>query len=613
MRYRFSGFSLDVERYTLQRAGEPLQLRPKPLDLLILLVERAPEVVSKEELLEALWPGTNVGENSLAQCVSQLRRVLGEASGEEATIVRTVHGRGYGLGVPVSAVADETPPAIQKDRRWRLPSALGAAVVLVGLIALARPAPVPAPPPPQLPPMHAPSHVLAVLPFDDLSPGDDQGHLAGGLTEEITHATARAPGLAVVARTSAAALHRQGLDARAIGERLEVGSLVEGSVRREGERVRVTVQLIDAASGRHRWSRTWDRTTDDLLEVQAEIAAEVARSLERDLGLPASTGLEARSAPSFAAYDLYLRGWAARRRGTEAGVREAIEHFGAVIALEPDYAPAHAALAGSLHNLWVNFSAEPYDGPLLARAEAASRRAVELDPADAWAQHARASVLQSKHRDWEAAERALRRAVELDPGHSHPHRGLGVLLMRTGHLEEARASLYRALRIDPLSPGLNLLMGRVHFFLGEHETAVAFLRRSLELSPERAEVPGQLALVYRSMGEPGGAQEALLLWSPPLLRPGVRVLGRLLGPDRTLAVLQAVSRRRSGDTCGTNASVAAAVYAQLGDADRLFVCLGREVRNRHPWYLKVNPVFDPYRDDPRFPPLLHIAGLDGPL
>lgn len=608
-RYFFANFMLDTQAFSLERAGERLELRTKGLELLALLVERAPRVVEKQELIDALWPDVSVGENSLAQCVRQLRTALGPAADGDPEVVVTVHGRGYRLGVPVE-VAEAAPQKRTRLHRSRV--AWGAAVgVIIGILLLAQPMPLPERAPPPLPKSVPPAYALAVLPFDDLSPGAVQTHVAEGLTEEITHAAASASGLTVVARTSASALHRRGLDARAIGRQLEVGSLLEGSVRREGDALRVTVQLIDTTTGDHRWSRTWDRSADDLLTTQTEIGSEVARILERDLGVRVPGRRRSRVQPTLEAYDLYLRGRVARRKGTQAGVFEAIAYFERAIELAPDYAPAHAGLAGSLHNLWSNFTTERFDGPMLARADAAAHRAVDLDPGDGWSHHALAILQQSRSRDWNAAERSLRRAVELDPGHWHPHRGLGVLLMRTGRLEEARESLYRALRIDPLSPGLNMLIGKLHLFLGEPEAALAFFRRCLELSPDHAEVPGQLALAYGALGDEASARESLLRWVPGGARPFLRVLGRLVGSDPMLEGLHALRRTQSGDVCGGDATVAAAVYSTLGDEDHFFECLGREVRERHPWYLKVNPIFDPYRADPRFADLLRIARLEG--
>ena len=245
--YAFGSFRLDTAEKVLYQRDQPVPLTPKAVETLLALVERHGRLVTKEELLRIVWPDTFVEENNLAQNISLLRRVLGEGAGGRR-LIETVPRRGYRFVEPVEQRADVA----------RLPEEAGPGA----------PAPVAAPE----------VSAIAVLPFADMSPGRDQDYLCEGLAEELINALTQIEGLRVAART--ASFHfRGGADVRAVGGQLGVGTLLEGSVRKAGDRLRVTVQLIETATGYHRWSRRFDRQLDDVFAIQDEIAESVANSL----------------------------------------------------------------------------------------------------------------------------------------------------------------------------------------------------------------------------------------------------------------------------------------------------------------------------------------------
>lgn len=616
LQYRFATFLLDLDRYELRSGdGRVIELSPRPFELLRYLVEQAPRAVPREELLEKVWTDVHTLEGVLNQAVSQLRRALSAFEGGEE-VIETVRGRGYRIEVPVERVggpaSSATPSRAAGARRARtwLPLT-AAAVAATGLVAW-----LGAEPPSRraelAPEASAPLNprAIAVLPFENLGADEASGYFGDGLAEEITHALVQNGGLDVVARTSAFAFRGSEVDVREVGRSLGVAYVLEGSVRRGGDELRVAAQLVDARSGLHFWSTTWERSLEDVFAMQQEIAAGVVERIAEEVEVEARPlGPDSSRPRSFAAYDAYLRGVASLRLRDRASVEEAIGHFEEALVHDPDYADAWAGLGGAVGEYWTQFSTEPDEGPLRTRSKAAVERALELDPDCANALRQKAHLLEISG-DLAGARALMGRALRSRPESVEVRLSFGALLLRHGEIEEAIAMFEEARRMDPYSSIANLQLGRAYYYGGRTEQALPFLERASLLSSESSRASAQLSMAYRSLGRDEDAREAFLALLPAGARPLARALTRLVGGDRFLRGYLAYRVLRSGDECGGSPEFAAHAFAAVGDADAMFTCLRREVMARHPWYLAVHPVFDPYRSDPRFDELLEAAQID---
>ena len=450
---------------------------------------------------------------------------------------------------------------------------------------------------------------LAVLPMVNTSGDAENEHFSDGLTDELIAALSKAGSIRVTGRTSVFALKGQGLDVRAVAERLGVTAVLEGSVRRAGSRLKASVQLVDA-DGRVRWAESYDRTLTDLFAVQEEIAQAVVRALEPHLGT--RPGRLARAGTSnLVAYDAYLRGRFVRRRLAPGDVPLAIGYFEQAAALDPAYARAHASLADA-HALSAVFGGRP-GLEVLPVARAYARRAVELDDTLADAHWALASVALALEFDSPGVFRALRRALTLDPGHGDARHTLGLWLLHQRRLDEAAAELARTLEADPLLPEAIMTRGRVYLNTAETDRAVACLRTALELAPGFGYAREQLA---HALLRQGRADEAMDEFERAAATSGPR------GPALMAYAFAATGRRpesmrilRDLAAVGTDDYVppfhVAMAYAGLGDADSAIRWLERACDERDPHAGSVDavPAFAGLRTDSRYLAVLRRLGL----
>lgn len=347
----------------------------------------------------------------------------------------------------------------------------------------------------------APSvRTLAVLPFVNMSPDPDNVYFSDGLSEQVIAALSRIDGLRVAARTSSFAVRGRSLDVREIGEALRVGAVVEGSVRRDGDRLRVTVQLIDAASGYHIWTADYDRESKDIITVQDEIARAVARALKLRFARGPAVR-QARFQPGLEAYDLYLRGLFLRNSLRADALRQSQDFFERAIELEPEFASAYAAKASVVGPL-IYFGHVPREQGLEELREAVAR-ALDLDP-NLGEAHASLGILRLFFNwDWSGAEQALRRAIELNPSDSHSYHMLGRFFAAIGRFEDAVAVQERAWELDPLNARTSLILGSDYLNAGDFDRALLQYRHALDLDPANPMVlglgphlPMGLGLVY---------------------------------------------------------------------------------------------------------------------
>jgi TolB-like protein/DNA-binding winged helix-turn-helix (wHTH) protein/Tfp pilus assembly protein PilF len=510
--FSFSGCMLDVSRGTLTRDGVEAHLRPKSYAVLRHLAENAGRLVSKQELLDAVWGSTVVTEGSLTQCIVEIRRALGE-SGQH--LLRTVPRLGFILDTTVVALEDaaasppadapeppELPPPRTSGRRGQslrraMPLAL-ALLLAAGWLYFASGTDDPArtvdSPSPTAPPGS-----IAVLRFQDLSPDGDQAYFADGLAEEILHELASAPALRVTARSSSFAFGTGTNDAADAARMLGVAHVLEGSVRRAGDDLRVTARLVDAGTRTVRWSRTYDRHFRQHLDLQRELAGDVAAALKVALVRPAQPSPASEDVAK--ANELFLHGRFLFHRRLPGDLAAAERDLRQAVAIEPRHTRAWTLLAGVIQ---VHGAEELGDlDHRLDEQQEALERALEIDPGFAGA-HVRLARVLARRGDLERSRAAFERAAELEPGHPLVLFGRSHQSKLEGRYREAAELERQAVARDPLSAIYRGNLGRTLLAAGREEEALSELRRAAELSAQ----PVYVAETARALLVIGEADEA---------------------------------------------------------------------------------------------------------
>ena len=515
--------------------GQEVRLTPKAAEVLKILLSKAGTPVSKGELFASVWPDVAVTDDALTTCVQELRRVLNDDA-KRPQFIETRHRRGYQF---IGEVSGDTAAAAP---------------------AAARPSEV--------------ISSIAVLPFADMSPTHDQEYLCEGLAEELINALTHIDGLRVAARTASFRFRGKGEDVRNVGAQLNVETLLEGSVRKSGDRLRVTVQLIEVASGHHRWSHRFDGQFEDVFAMQDDIAESVARSLRGDAGTR-DTQARAHTATATAAYELYLRGRQQLHRIRHPDLDSAAEWFRRAIDLDPTYGPAYAGLATAHATLYEWFGAKDAD---LAGADRASRRALELAP---------------------------------DLAEAHVARGCALSLLR--RYDEASREFEESIRLNANLFDSYYYYARTSFARGDVAGAAALFRRAADVRQEDFQSPFLLAQSLKMLGQEDGAST----WRREGIRRAEHVLA--LNPlDGRAMSLGALYLLEEGDAeraveWSTRAlelypndmsslGNGACLQAKLGNKDRAIELLERVSAlgwGQRDW-LERDPDYANLRDDPRF-------------
>jgi len=449
---------------------------------------------------------------------------------------------------------------------------------------------------------------VAVLPFVNMSAAKNDEYFSDGITEEVINALANVDGLRVVSRTSAFAYKNRNLSIRQIGEELAVATVLEGSVRREGNALRLTAQLINAKDGYHMWSKTYDRELKSVFAVEDELARSIADALRPKLLM--ESPLAPQTTASSEAHDLYLKGRHFWSKRTAEDLKEAMGLFEKAIALDPTYALAHAGLADCYLLLGEYSSSRPAD--ILPKAKPHAYRALEL-AGDLAEPHASLGLISLYDYDWATAEREFKRAIELRSGYATAHHWYAILLVTLGRFEEAQAEAERALELDPASAIVNNLVGVVFYESRNYDKAIAAFRKTLELNPGFAPAREVLACAYASMGRKADALAELdQIKASATEHVGMRAWILAVAGDAAGArALMPELERRPGLEQGHPAALGA-LHGMLGDNDHAFVLLEQAYAERD-WMLrdvKVSPMWDPLRKDPRFGKLLQQMQLD---
>jgi TolB-like protein/Tfp pilus assembly protein PilF len=443
---------------------------------------------------------------------------------------------------------------------------------------------------------------IAVLPFADLSPDKDQEYFCDGMTEEIIDALAKMNGFRVVARTSSFAFKGKQQDIREIGKKLNVATVLEGSVRKDGNRLRVTAQLNSVADGYHLWSETYERELKDVFAVQDEISRAIVDTLQLKLAGP---GRQSRpSSANVEAYDFYLQGRYHWSRWRSEGAERAIEYFQQAIQKDPNYAAAYSGLADSY--AWMGFFGAMPPNEAMPKARQAALKALSIDDSLA-AAHTSLGYVKALHEfDWPGAEREFKRALQLNAGDSDAHFGYGITyLAPIGRLDEAVEEMKIARDLDPLSPIANTYLGLAYHFVGNRPEAAAQLRKALELDPGFVEARLELAnlsIDQQDFKEFYSQLDLAKELAPESRTDLMRATGYAIEGKKTEALQLVHKWEKPPNGVFVRSTSIANVYAILGDKAQMYTWLDRAYADRDGMlaFLKPQGAYRPYRSEPRF-------------
>jgi serine/threonine-protein kinase len=454
---------------------------------------------------------------------------------------------------------------------------------------------------------------IAVLPFVNASPDAENEYLSDGITDELIAALGGVEGLRVASRTSVFALKGKPQDVRAIGAVLAAAWVLEGTLRRSGDKLRITAQLTSTEDGRQLWSARYDRKMADVFDIQEEIARTIVDTLRTTSFAELTTPVQRRYTESVAAYRSYLKGRYAWNTRTHAGITEGIGHFEQAIREDPRYAPAYAGLADS-YAIGLDYRSVPVaEG--FRRAKEYARKALELDDTVAEAHASLAWALFIHDWDWPNAAREFRRAVELDPGYPTAHQWYAFYFCAMGRLDEALVEGHAALELDPASVSIRRGMGWAYHYARRYDQARYHLTRAIAMNPTQEETYRVLGL---SLAEQGRWDEAERVLREGLALPEsstytLATLGHVLGrAGRRVEAESVLAEITARSAAGYVTPVAfATIHLGLGNWDAALDYAERSVAERRGWlvYLKVNPMLDPLRGMPRFEALVKKMGL----
>jgi serine/threonine protein kinase/Tfp pilus assembly protein PilF len=457
------------------------------------------------------------------------------------------------------------------------------------------------------------SRSIAVLPFVNASPDPENEYLSDGITDELIDALAKIGGLRVSSRTSVFALKGKPLDVRAVGALLGVSVILEGTVRKSGDKLRITAQLTSTDDGRLLWSQRYDRKLADVFTIQDEIAGTIVSTLRATMFADLSEHIPRRYTENIQAYGLYLKGRYAWNKRTREGVAEAIGFFEQAIAADPLYAPAYAGLADS-YALDVDYRSIPV-AEMFARAQEYARKALELDESVPSAHASLAWVLFIFDWDWDAAEREFRRAIELDPRYASAHQWFAFLLASRGQHDAALLEGHTALELDPGSVSVRRGVGWLYYYARRFDQARDHLARAIEMNPMAVESYRMLAT---SVALQGDLEEGERLFRETLTLPAAGAytkagLGWVLAMAGRRAEAEALLEEIEESARETYVSPVpfSILHIGLGNVDQAIDWAERAYDERRGWlaYFKVNPMLDPLRGHPRFEELVRRMKL----
>jgi len=622
--YLFEGFRLDRARRRLLGAdGQALPLSARAYDVLVVLVENRARVVSKDELMRAVWSRVVVEENNLNQAIYNIRKALGDTR-QEPRFILTVAGRGYQFIADTRAErADEavapsappqpvqqsepppvaTQPATTHSRRWLLLAggATMAALAGTGWWLNGRPAGSGLPP------------SVAVLPFRPVAEPDPNAAIGIGITEMLINRLSELPGIAVSPLSSVRRFAGPDVDPLAAGRELRVAAVLEGNVQIDDGRLRLTSRLLDVENGRALWSGRFDEQLDGFFAVQESLASQVVRALSIDLSAQQQERLVRRDTADPEAWQLYLNGRYHWNRKTEDGLLRSIDFYEAAVRRDPRFALAYAGLADSLAVLGV-FDLQP-PATFFPQSRAAALRAVELDDQLAEAHAALGHYAVQFERNWQEGERLYRKALGLRPTYAQAVMWLANLHMMQGRTPQALSEGRQAQLLEPMSPTFAANNGLLLTYAGRLDTAQEQLQGLLESMPDFPLARHHLARVHILRNDPQAAIRLLEGFAPrapmglPNLGRAYVLAGRIDDARAELAKLQALGAQGIGV-----GFYIAMILATLGEREPALAALeaGLTDHSQQMGWINTDPVFDPLRAEPRFKAVVERLGLSRP-
>jgi TolB-like protein/DNA-binding winged helix-turn-helix (wHTH) protein len=619
--YNFEQFVLDPGKRTLSHADSPVSLTPKAFDVLTFLVQNPNRLVTKEELLQAVWGDTFVEEGNLKQYISHLRKALGD-NPEDPRLIVTIARKGYQFtaNVSVAEAADtriqapvqfpttessraDTQPVLDLSAnailskaawpRWKA-AVVGASAVLLAVVGSAswrhfR----------TTGPGKSEKVMLAVLPFENLTGDPNKEYLADGLTDEVISQLGRLnpEHLGVIARTSVMGYKRKDERLDQIGRDLSVQYVLENSLRESGNHVRLTTQLIQVRDQTHLWSQDYDYPAKDILTIEDDVARAVAREIQLRLTSKQQAALAQSHPVNPEAFDAYLKGYYFFQRNTNKDTDMAAKYYERATQLDPSYALAWVGLS-RVRNWQVNISLIPAEeGHRLARE--AVERALALNPTLAEAHVQMGRIKQQAEYDWAGADASFQRAIVLDPGNPENVTMAACSAALFGRFDEGLQLARRAVDLDPLSPGSWECLATIEYYVGQLDQAAAAGRKAVELSPDAWPGPILLTQIYVMQGRPQDAlaeigQVRYDAFRPFLYSIAYYALGREKESDAALS--EFIAKRPS------SAVLIAQVYAFRNQSDKAFEWLDRAYAQRDTGLVetKVAPLLKNLHNDPRF-------------
>lgn len=622
---------------------EELYLRPKTFATLVYLIERRGHLVTKNELLDNIWSDTIVTEATLAHCIEEIRKVLGD-NAFNPYFLKTISRLGYKFIARVQELPatieteteieeytevrirlEEEPveniqsslrfstglfqprrvlaaiPGIFRPRRWHL--AILALLLLIMILIY-----------PRFIDRRPMIKSLAVLPFTSLSAEADQEYFVDGMTDELITHLAKISRLRVISRTSCMRYKASSKSMPEIGRELKVDAIIEGSILRDKNKVRINVQMIQVDTDRHLWAESYEHELHNILTLQGEVAQAVASAIQARLTPQEKHRLTRARMVLPEAYENYLKGRYFWNKRTEAGYRKAIVHFRQAIALDSSYAPAFTGLADCYNLLYDYDLLSPREA--ITAAKAAALKALDIDPtlADGYASlgFARARY----EWDWSGAEQDFRRAIALNPNYAIAHHWYALLLAMMGRFNEAQVEIKKAQELDPLALIINANIGWLYYFARQYDPALEQLQKTLEMEPGFLSTHVKIGWVYEQKGM---YPEAVAEFQKALALAGDEVnVMALFGNAYALRGEKVKARKIIDELIGQSKTRyvspywIAIIYASLGEKDHAFKWLDNAFQERSGGvvWLKVEPKLDPLRSDARFKVLEKKLGFD---
>jgi TolB-like protein/DNA-binding winged helix-turn-helix (wHTH) protein/Flp pilus assembly protein TadD len=631
-RLRFGVFELDLRAGELRKHGLRIRLQEQPFLVLATLLEHPGEVVTREELQKKLWPADTFVDfdHGLNKTINKIREALGD-SAESPRFVETVARRGYRFLAEVKA-ADTAPVHSPESATQPHPSAEAPEHAgLAGKLATHKPVPAPLAwkisvfvvllvmvslATWKLYSYRHPSPIirsLAVLPLESLSSDPSQDYFADGMTDELISDLGQISALRVISRTSVMAYKRAHKPLPQIARELNVDAVVEGTVLRSGDQVRITAQLIEASSDKHLWSRSYEGELRDTLALQNQVARAIADEIRVNLNSQERAALKNLQVVNPEAYESYLKGRYFWNKRTADGLRVALAYFNEAIEEDPTYAQAYSGLADTYALLgdWQYAVMTPKEA--LPKAKAAATRALELDSALGEAHNSLAFCLDGFDWDFPSAGKEFRRAIELNPGYATGHHWYAWHLSLLGQYDEAIAEMKKAESLDPLSLVINADLAELLVLAHSYDESIRQSRKTIEMDPNFGLAHNHLAQAYlqKHMNDEAVAelQKAVQLSgdSPTCIANLARAYvasGNRSEAERLLSEL----KKRSNPSY-SHASEIAVIYAALGDKNQAISWVEKGYEERFNPGVLLRPGFDPLRSEPRFQELVRRIGL----